>query len=69
MLQHMAKAWCRSRHETVNKRMKQFNVLKNCFRHDIEKHGYCFDAIAVITQLAIAKGGEPLFPVPYRTYN
>jgi len=69
LLQHIAKAWCRSRHETVNKRFKQFNVLKNCFRHDIEKHMICFQAIVVVTQIALTDGGEPLFDVPYRTCN
>ena len=37
----------RSRHETLNKRMKQFNCLKNQFRHlDIAKHSSCFRAVA-----------------------
>ena len=55
----------RSRHETVNKRMKQFNCLKNQFRHhDIAKHSSCFRAVAVLTQLAI-EFGEPLFEVEY----
>jgi hypothetical protein len=53
----------RARHETVNRRFKQFNCLKN-FRHSIDLHGYCFDAIAVITQLGI-ENGEPLFQVHY----
>jgi len=38
-----------ARHETVNRRFKQFNCLRN-FRHRIDLHGYCFDAVAVITQ-------------------
>jgi hypothetical protein len=55
----------RSRHETLNKRMKQFNCLKNQFRHhDIAKHSSCFRAVAVLTQLAI-EFGEPLFEVEY----
>ena len=55
----------RSRHETVNKRMKQFNCLKNQFRHhDIEKHSSCFRAVAVLTQLSMEMG-EPLFEVEY----
>ena len=53
-----------SRHETVNNRMKMFNCLTQVFRHGFEKHGECFRAVAVITQLAI-ENGEPLFPVEY----
>ncbi len=53
----------RARHETVNKRLKQFKVLKE-FRHEIDFHQSCFDAVAVITQLGI-ENGEPLYPVTY----
>jgi len=56
----------RSRHETCNKRFKQFKCLKETFRHPIEKHADVFYAIAVITQLAI-ENGYPLFQVDYRT--
>jgi len=53
----------RSRHETVNKRMKQFQCLRaNPFRHSIDKHSKCVRAVAVLTQLAIEEG-EPLFEV------
>jgi hypothetical protein len=50
----------RMRQETVNKRLKQFNVLKDIFRHDVEFHGACFRACAVLTQLSI-NNGNPLF--------
>ena len=53
----------RARHETVNRRLKQFNCLKN-FRHGKELHAYCFNSIAVITQLAI-ENGEPLYNIKY----
>jgi hypothetical protein len=33
--------------------------LKQKFRHDLEKHGACFCAVAVIVQLAM-EGGEEL---------
>jgi hypothetical protein len=53
----------RSRHETVNKRLKQWGCLKDRFRHDVaHKHSSCFRAVAVLTQLAI-EFGEPLFDV------
>lgn len=57
----------RARHETVNRRIKDFHVMKNQFRHDIEKHVHCFNAVAVITQLNI-QSFEPLYQVEYRTH-
>ena len=55
----------RSRHETVNKRMKQFGCLRQPFRHhDFAKHSSCFRAVAVLTQVAI-EFGETLFEVEY----
>lgn len=51
-----------SRHETVNKRIKQFNVLSGAFRHDLTKHRLCFYSVVNITQLII-KYEEPLFSV------
>lgn len=54
----------RSRHETVNKRFKQWKILREEYRHNIEDHGSVFRAVAVLTQLAIEKG-EPLYEVDY----
>ena len=57
-------------HENVNGRLKQFNVLTTHFRHTsprdkmMEKHGKCFNAVAVITQLKFL-GGESLYDVDY----
>ena len=50
------------RHETCNKRLKQFKCIDTVFRHDIEFHGTCFRACAVLTQLEL-QNGHPLFPV------
>ncbi|KAL9180930.1 hypothetical protein ACHAXT_009735 [Thalassiosira profunda] len=55
----------RSRHETFNGRMKQWDILSVQYRHDLSTHGTVFRAIAVITQLSI-HNGEPLFPVEYK---
>ena len=63
------KSLVRARHETVNKRFKQFQCLKNIFRHEIVKHRYVFDAVCVITQINIQWGGEHLYDVKYRTCN
>ena len=38
----------RSRQETINMRVKQWEILKQVYRHDIAQHGYVFRAIAVI---------------------
>ena len=54
----------RSRHETVNKRLKQFGILKNVYRHKLNKHQVVFSAVAVIVQLEI-QNGMPLFHVKY----
>lgn len=55
----------RSRQETVNKRFKNWGILKQVFRGEIPKHGDAFRAIAVMTQLSI-EDGEPLFDCGYR---
>ena len=36
----------RSRHETLNNRFKTYGCMKQNFRHDIKKHGQCFELIA-----------------------
>ena len=54
----------RSRHETVNKRFKQWKCLKDVFQHNLAKHHDMFTAVAVVTQLAM-ENGEPLFNVEY----
>ena len=50
----------RHRHETANKRIKQFKCMETVFRHDLSFHGACFRACAVLTQLSI-NHGHPLF--------
>ena len=54
----------RMRHETVNRRIKQWRCMKDVFRHGIDFHSICFSAVAVMTQIAISQG-EPLFQVKY----
>lgn len=60
----MAKSLARRRHETVNKRFKQWGCLNQTYRHDIHFHQDVFSAVAVITEV-ILECGEPLFPVEY----
>ena len=66
--QDMCKFDVKARHKTVNKRLKQFNILNDRFRHCREKHAPVFNSIAVLTQMSL-RSGEPLFPIDYRTYN
>lgn len=51
-----------SRHETINKRIRQFKILNDVFRHDIQYHPIVFHAIINVTQLML-KNGEPLFNI------
>lgn len=55
-------AVARARHETVNRRFKQFNVLCHVFRHSLRKHYICFSAVVNITQLSL-ETDQPLFQV------
>ena len=55
---HKVLAKIRARHEILNKRLKQFRVLKLNFRHDLSLHRYCFFAVLNIRQLNIEE--EPL---------
>jgi hypothetical protein len=52
----------RSRHESLNGRIKNWEILKSMYRHDLMEHGNVFRAIAVITQISIISG-EKLFEV------
>ena len=61
--QYMKKV-VRARHETVNRRFKQFRILEQVFRHRLTRHGIVFWAVANLTQLAI-DDGLPLFQVQY----
>ena len=55
----------RGRHETVNKRLKDWSCLAETCRHSILQHSSMFRAVAVLTNLAFL-AGEPLFQVDYR---
>jgi hypothetical protein len=54
--------WVRSRHKSLNGRLKNWVILTSLYRHDLMKHGNVFWAIAVITQISI-NVGEKLFEV------
>ena len=42
-----------SKQESVNKRFKQFGILKQAYCHDLSDHGDVFRAVAVIIEIAI----------------
>ena len=52
----------RARHETVNKRLKNWGVMKKPFRHETSFHNVCFEAVAVLTQI-LMESGKPLFQI------
>ena len=58
------KGIARARHETVNKRFKEYGCLKNKWRHERSKHHIVMGACANMTQLKIQKG-KSTFPVKY----
>ena len=53
-----------ARHETVHRRIRDFGMMQNRWRHGMERHSSAFRAAVVITQLHI-ENGEPLFAVDY----
>ena len=50
----------RARHESVNGRLKTFNVLSCTFRHGLDKHKICFLAVVNMVQISIITD-SPLF--------
>lgn len=51
-----------SRHETINRRLKQFQILSQVYRHSLKKHPMLVSAVANVTQLML-QNGHPLFSV------
>jgi hypothetical protein len=40
----------RARHETINKRLKDFKILSERYRHGVDTHDVAFDAVCVLVQ-------------------
>ena len=55
-LDRMVKKRARARHETLNARLKNFNILSHVFRADYEKHRMYFMAVAAVVQASINDG-------------
>lgn len=47
------RARLRSRHETVNMRLKVLNILNNKYRHGRDDHAFVFRAVAVLVGTAL----------------
>jgi DDE superfamily endonuclease len=58
------KSVVRARHETYNKRLKDWGALREVYRHKLDTHSQVFRAIANIVQIAISNGAT-LFEVEY----
>jgi hypothetical protein len=56
------KSRARARHESFNGRIKNFKCLSERFRHGIDKHHICFEAVCDIVQYQL-ENGSPLFDV------
>jgi hypothetical protein len=65
------KAKARARHETINRRFKQWAIMGERFRADPSEHGKYFNAVANLTQFLIMtvpyfqENGRRLFHISY----
>ena len=51
-----------ARHETVNKRIKDYKCMRELWRHGWEKHIIAFNAITNLVELKL-NNGNPLFDI------
>lgn len=58
-LEQKSYSFARARHETVNRRFKEWQCLQQRFRHNINLHRSVFTAVANIVQIAIEHGRPP----------
>ena len=49
----------RARHETVNRRLKQWKCLQQLWRHDRSKHHFVFKTVTTLVQLEFEFGHKP----------
>ena len=59
------KSKVRARHENVNGKLKEFNLLGHTYRNKRNRHGLFFRAIAAVLQFEISRGGAT-YQVDYR---
>ena len=53
-----------AKHETINRKLKQWAILNNKYRHDLQRHGKVFHAVANIVQLGL-ETDRPVFQIEY----
>ena len=63
--QYHEKALIRSRHETINGKIKNWQCMNTVFRHDIHLHGTFFIAVCTIINIQIMSGEKMVFQVEY----
>lgn len=54
-----AMSHARARHETINRFIKRWKIMRNQFRHHRSKHQKVFRAVVVMTQLNMNAGYKP----------
>ena len=57
--QHLVRNEIMARHETVNNRLKFFNILSKQYHHKLQNHQIVFDAVATLVQLSFENGSPP----------
>lgn len=43
----------RTRHETINHKLKTFKIIGGCFRHAKQLHGICFHSFAQVMKISL----------------
>ena len=61
------KALVRCRHESYNGRLKNFGILEQTFKFDLNKHIHAFNAVCVIMQYQLELG-KPLYDLYLQPY-
>lgn len=47
------------KHELIDKKLKSFSVVRDIFRHNIDQHRSCFQAVAALIHLEISSTAKP----------
>lgn len=64
---HKFKSRLRARHETLNGRLKDYRILSDTFRYDVDNHVFVFEAVLVLVQYAMDHD-HPIFDgISYET--
>ena len=58
-------AICRARHETINRRLKQWQCLQQVWRHDRDKHELVFQAVCSLTEIELENTRPPFQVTTY----